>query len=93
MLDILIFIFTSIGIGIIFAVPGILFGLFLENHGIASNRVRAAMATSIFFVFFSRIWYPQIPYILLAGGIILGTTTGLYRTEIYWAMKKNKESK
>jgi len=88
MFDILILIFTSVGIGILFAVPGIAFGSFLEKHQIASNRPRVALMFSIFFVFFKRIWYPQIPYALLAVGIILGTTTGLYRMEIYWAMKK-----
>lgn len=91
MLDILIFIITSIGIGTLLAIPGLAFGLLLEKHQIASNRASEVLALSVFFVFVKRIWYTDISYIWLAFILILGTTTGLYGMEIYWAMnKKNK---
>mgnify|MGYP006971722053 CR=1 FL=1 len=90
MLDILIFIFISIGIGVLFALPGFAFGLLLEKYKIASNRVSEVLAFSVFFVFIKRIWYPNMPYIWLAGILMLGTTVGLYNMEIYWAMK-NKD--
>ncbi len=89
----ILFMLTSIGIGILFAIPGIAFGSFLEKHQIASNRIRDVLATSVFFVLFRQVWYPQIPYIWLALAIILGTTMGLYRVEIFWAMKSKDKDK
>ena len=76
-----------------FSIPGIAFGSYLEKRQIASNRVRDVVLFSVFFVFVKRIWYPQVPYFWLAIILILGTTAGLYKMEIYWAMKKNKDER
>ena len=92
MLDILIFILTSIGMGVLFALPGFAFGLLLEKYKIASNRASEVLAFSVFFVFVKRIWYANVSYVWLAVILLLGITVGLYGMEIYWAMNnKDKE--
>ena len=90
MLDILVFVITSIGIGILFAIPGFVFGSFLEKHEIATNRAIDVLIFSLFFVFVKRIWYEDIPYSWLAIILILGTTVGVYSMEIYWSIKKDR---
>ena len=87
----LISILSSVAMGILFALPGIYFGSYLEKKKIATNRPLTVLAFSVFFVFFRQIWYPQLPYIVLAVIIILGTTMGLYKMEIWWAMKDNRD--
>ena len=90
MLETLTFIFTSLLIGVLLALPGIAFGAYLEKKGIASNHIREVLALSIISVFIKRIWYLDAPYTWFTVMLILATTTGLYRIELYWAMKANK---
>ena len=93
MLEILTIILKSVVIGILFALPGIAFGAYLEKKGIALKHYPEVLALSILSVFIKQIWYPDASYTWFTAMLILATTVGLYRTELYWAnqAKKNKQ--
>lgn len=90
MYNIIIFSLVSIGIGILFALPGISLGIILKKYQIAPNRLWGVLMLSIIFVFIKRIWFTDLSYNWFSFILILGTTVGVYRMDIYWAL--NKES-
>ena len=90
MLETLAFIVTSLLIGVVFSLPGIAFGHYLEKRQVAPNRFVLVLIFSTLLVFLKRIWLNDLPYILLAIIIVLGTTAGMYKMDFYWSMKTDK---
>lgn len=81
---------TLVGIGIVFALPGIFLGWWLNNAEIAPNRWRAVLFFSIFFVVAKNIWFPNVSYGWLALIAISWSTVGIYRFDLYRAFKEKK---
>jgi hypothetical protein len=90
MINILIFGFISIGIGVLFAIPGIILGCWLEKSNLAPNRCWLSLIFCVVLVLIKRIWFPDLSYFILGVLIILGSTVGVYRMDIYWSMVQKK---
>ena len=88
MLNLLTFSLISLGYGLLFALPGICVGIVLERYKIAPNRLWMVLVTSVLFVFIKRIWFENLSYSWFALILIAGTTIGIYRMDIYWAIKR-----
>jgi hypothetical protein len=91
MSNILIFGITTIIIGGLFAIPGIILGYELEKSHKAPNRGWLSLIFCMVLVFIKRIWFPDLSYYLLAIILILGSTLGVYRMDIYWAINRAKK--
>ena len=88
-----IFVLTTIIIGISFALPGIILGYWLKRTGKAPNRGWLSLIFCLILVFVKRIWFPELSYLLLGVILILGSTIGVYRMDIYWASGKGSNQK
>jgi hypothetical protein len=84
------FILVSLGLGILFAIPGILFGFWLRKLDIAPNRYYLVIPFSVFFVFIKRIWFSELSIAWFALILITATTLGIYRMDLYWATRQGK---
>jgi len=93
MINAMIFGLISIGIGTLFAIPAIALGYWLHKSHIAPNRFGLSLLFCVVMVFIKRIWFPSLPYGLLGLIAILGSTLGVYRMDIYWAIKRENSEK
>lgn len=93
MIDYLSFGITTIGIGILFAIPATILGYWLEKSEVAPNRFWLSLIFCIVSVLIKRIWFPDISYYIFGSMIILGSTLGVYRMDIYWAVRQEKTQK
>ena len=83
-----IFILNSIGIGLLFSIPGIIIGFWLEKNKCAPNRYRLSILFCIVIVGIQRLQFPSLPFHWLALILLIGSTIGVYRRDIFWAMNK-----
>jgi uncharacterized membrane protein len=84
------FILTSVGIGMLFSIPGILLGYYLKKNNIAPNRSWLTIILCIISTFAKRIWLPDLSYYWFALFLLLGSTLGIYRMDIHWAITSKK---
>ena len=92
MVSTIIFGLTSLGLGIFFAIPAIVLGFWLERVHSMTNRFWLSMLFSIVLVFVKQIWLPELSYYWLALIVIAGSTVGVYRMDIYWAVNQSRSS-
>ena len=86
MVDMLLFGLISLGLGLLFSIPSVVLGFWLERSNIAPNRFWLSLLFCIVLVFVKRIWFPDLSYYWLALIVIMGSTIGVYRMDIYWAI-------
>lgn len=92
MIEKILFVLSSLVIGIFFSVPGILFGYWLKRKNIAPNRWLLTIVFCVILAFVIRIWLPGLSYFWFGLILVAGSTLGLYRMDIYWAAsRKSKE--
>jgi hypothetical protein len=84
------FTLISLGIGISFSVPGILLGYWLKKNHIAPNRSWLSIIYCVVLVFIKHIWLPDLSFHWLALILLAGSTLGIYRMDIYWAITSKK---
>jgi hypothetical protein len=93
MLDILTSILVSIGTGVLFAIPGIVLGFWLKKSGVAPNRSWLSLLFCVVLAFIQQFWLSSLAYGWLALISIIGSTLGVYRMDIYWAIKQTNAQK
>jgi glucan phosphoethanolaminetransferase (alkaline phosphatase superfamily) len=84
------FILTSLGIGMLFSVPGILLGYWLKKKNIAPNRSLLTIIFCVVLTFVKRIWIPDLALHWFALVLLTGSTLGVYRMDFYWAASPKK---
>ena len=90
MTNLLMFIIVSVLIGILFAIPGMVLGFWLEKSHKAPNRSFSSLFVCISAVFILRILTPDLSYLPVGIILILASTLGVYNMDIYDAWNKNK---
>lgn len=94
MMEAIQFILISLGIGILFSIPGILLGYWLKKKNIAPNRSWSSIIHCLILTFVTRIWLPDAPFFWFAFFLLAGSTLGVYRMDIYWAKRsRSKKSR
>lgn len=92
MIEGILFVLSSLVIGTLFSIPGILFGYWLKRKNIAPNRWLLTIVFCVILVFVKRIWLPNLSFYWFGLILVAGSTLGLYRMDIYWAAsRKPKE--
>lgn len=84
---------TSIGIGTLFAIPGIILGYWLKKAGIAPNRAWLSLIVCVALALIRQFGVPSLTYGWLALISIAGSTLGIYRMDIYEAATQEKSQK
>jgi hypothetical protein len=85
------FVLVTLLVGVLLSVPGVLFGSWLKKKNIAPNRWLLTIIFCMVLVFAKRIWLPNLSYYWFSLILIVGSTVGLYRMDIYWAFKKSAD--
>ena len=92
MIELLQFTLITLTIAMLFSVPGILLGYWLKKKQLAPNRSLLTIIFCVVLVFVQRIWLPNLPFYWLALVLLVGSTLGVYRMDLYWATsKKSRE--
>jgi hypothetical protein len=81
----------SLGIGILFSIPALVLGHWLKKVHDIPNRFLLSLLFCVVLVFVKRIWLPDLSYYWLALIIVAGSTVGVYRMDIYWAITQPKQ--
>jgi hypothetical protein len=92
MIQIIQFTFTSLGIGLLISVPGILLGYWLKKKNIAPNRSLLTIIFCVVLTFVKRIWISDLALHWFALVLLTGSTLGVYQMDIYWAASSKKNS-
>ena len=92
MIETVQFTLTTMGIGILFSIPGILLGYWLKKTNRAPNRSWLTIIFCIVLTFIKRIWLTDSSYYGLALILLAGSTLGVYQMDIYWATSSKKPS-
>jgi uncharacterized membrane protein len=90
MTNMIAFVLIPVGIGALLAIPAIALGYWLEKCHAAPNRSWLSLLFCIAMMLIKGIWFPSVPYLVVAVIAILGSTLGVYRMDIYWAIKRDK---
>ena len=93
MINTIISILTSIGIGTLFAIPGIILGYWLKKAGIAPNHSWLSLLVCVALALIRQFWVPSLTYGGLALISIAGSILGVYRMDIYQAATQEKLQK
>ena len=93
MIETIQFVLSSLVIGVLFSIPGILFGYWLKKKNIAPNRWLLTIVFCVILVFVKRIWLPDLSFYWFGLLLIAGSTFGLYRMDFYWATSKKSKDK
>ena len=88
MIDLTWFVVITLVIGLLYSVPGVLLGYWLEKKYVAPNRSFISISFCVVLVFIQRIWLPNVSFHWLALVLLTGSTLGVYRMDIYWAISK-----
>lgn len=91
MIDFLVFGITSLGLGVLLSIPGLILGYLLEKSQVSPNRYWLSLIFCTALVLLRRVWFPEISNVLLGIIVIIGSTLGVYRMDIYWAFMKLKD--
>jgi hypothetical protein len=62
MVQLILFVLTSIGIGLLFSILGILLGFWLEKNHKAPNRYWLTIILCLVSTFVKRIWLPDLSF-------------------------------
>lgn len=98
-MNILVFITTTIGIGILISIPGILIGRFLVAKGIVRDRSVSVVVISVLVLLSIPLIAPDFPMIYIATVLLFFSPLGAYRDDLWttfrsgkwWWLKKNDE--
>lgn len=92
MLQIIAEILVTIGIGLLYSIPSILLGFWLEKKQIAPNRYLLSIILCVVLCLALRFFASaELLTDWVALLFITGSTVGIYRMDIYWAIKKDSE--
>ena len=94
-----VFIITTLGLGVLCSIPGILVGRYLAIKGIARAHSKMEVATSIAGMFIVRLMLPDLPLIYIVPFFLFLSPLGAYRADLWttfrsgkwWWLKKNDE--
>ncbi len=78
----------TVGLGALFTVPAVLLGFWLQKTRKAPNRWIASGLMSVAVVLFKLLWVAGMPYGFFVFLIVLASTLGVYRMDIYWSVHK-----
>ena len=84
------FALTSLVIGLLFSIPGVTLGYWLKTKNMAPNRSLLTVIFCVVLTFAKRIWVPDLPFHWFALVLLLGSTLGIYRMDLYWATTSKK---
>lgn len=82
----------TIGIGLLYSIPSILLGFWLEKKQIAPNRYLLSIIMCVILCLALRFFdSADLLTVWVALLFITGSTVGIYRMDIYWAIKRKSE--
>jgi hypothetical protein len=84
---------VSVVLGALFAIPGIILGFWLKRTQLAPNRSWLSLTLCIVLAVIQQFWLPNLTYFWLALISVVGSTLGVYRMDIYWAINQTKPKK
>jgi len=82
---------TSLGLGLLLSIPGLILGYLLEKSKALPNRYCLTFIFCAVLVLIKHLWFSEISNILFGIIVIIGSTLGVYRMDIYWAFMKMKD--
>ncbi len=81
-------ILISICVGLLFAIPGMILGYWLNKAGLAPNRGWFSIIFCVTLSLLHQFWLTNLSYSWLALISITGSTIGAYSMDIYWSMNQ-----
>jgi len=95
-MDILIFILTTLGLGVLCSIPAIVVGRLLAARGIVREKPLWVIAGTVCTLFVWRLWFPQAPLGCFVAIGALFLPLAAYRADLWtyfrgWKLPKNNE--
>jgi hypothetical protein len=89
-MDILIFVLTTLGLGMLCSLPALFFGRLLAARGIVREKPAWVAGGAVCTLFAWRLWFPQAPLapFLVIGAILL--PLGAYRADLWTFCRERK---
>lgn len=91
--DILIFILTTFGLGVLCSIPTIVVGRLLAARGVVREMPVWVLTAGVGAMFLSRLLVPQAPVALVVAIVAIFLPLGMYRADLWTYFREGKLSK
>jgi len=99
MMNMLIFVVTTLGLGVLCSIPGVLIGKYLTKNGLATDRTILEVTSNVFGLFLTRLILPDIPLAYVVTLFLLLSPLGVFGFDLWttfrngrwWWMKESSE--
>jgi len=89
-MDILIFILTTFGLGVLCSIPAIVVGRLLATRGVVKEMPAWVLAAGVGAMFLSRLLSPQAPIVLVVAIVAMFLPLGMYRADLWIYFRERK---
>jgi hypothetical protein len=89
-MDILLFVLTTVGLGILCAIPGIVVGRLLAARGVVREAPVWLLAGGVCILFVLRLSFPQASLGLLVAIVTVFLPLGMYRQDLWTRFREGK---
>ncbi len=89
-MDAFVFVITTLVLGALCSIPGILLGRVLAAKGIATDQSVLVVISSIIGLFLSRLILPNVPVGYIAAFFIILIPIGVYRHDLWTTFREGR---
>ena len=89
-MKILVFVISTVGLGLLCSLPGVLAGKYLAKKGLAKDQSIWVVTGEVFAMFLARLMLPSVPLAYIVTLAFVLSPIGVYRHDLWTTFRRGK---